>query len=298
LRRLFVNGTPGRAAYLASLRALPEVRGGTLLARGYDALRKVHCDGKTPYCVTTILDDNVAAKRILTSRRAGLPIYEEIGGLNTYVLPLRGSRQAVTSSNATVARASRSSLGRIVEFLNRYNAQFQFAPCHQVSDFEHGGLYPDFDPENFYVASLGGSILGVAGVWDQSRFKQTAIAGYSGLLSWALPLYNLYAWCTDHPRLPDTGELLRAFYIPFVAIDPGAPETLLLLLRQICRDMRSQGHALLLIGFGDKNPLCEAVAGLRSRVITSRIYSVSWPETERHAAGLDGRSPQLEIATL
>lgn len=298
VRRLFVNGVPTRVEYLASLRALPEVRGGTLLARGYRALRELASDEHAPYCVTTILDDNGTAKNILTSHRGGLPIYEDIGGLNTYAVAPGACAQTVASGGVTVERGSRAALDHIVEFLNRYNAQFQFAPCHHATDFERGGLFPDFDPENFHVASLGGSILGVAGTWDQSRFKQTAVAGYRGPLSWTRPLYNLYASATNHPRLPDVGEILRSFYVSFVAVDPQAPEVLLLLLRRICLEMRERAFTYFLVGFGSRNPLCGVLDGLRARVITSRVYSVYWPGSGPRAAGLDDRAPHLEIATL
>jgi len=297
-RRLFVNGAPARVAYLSSLRSLPEIRGGTLLARGYRALRELHTEPPPPYCVTTILDDNPAAKRLLTSRRAGLPVYKEIGGLRTYAITPASCTPARASGRLTVARGSRATLGRILDFINRNNAQFQFAPCHRPEDFEPGGLFPDFNPEHFYTASLNGALLGVAAAWDQGRFKQTAITGYSGAFSCVRPFYNLYASLTDRPRLPDIGEPLRFFYLSFVAVDSSAPDAFPALLERICMEMKGRGHDYLLIGVGERHPLRAALDTLRSRVITSRVYAVSWPEFGPAAAELDGRPPHLEIATL
>ena len=58
VRRVFVNGKPEEIGYLSSLRAIPEVRGGTLLPRAYKALRELHRDGKVPFYFTTIFDEN------------------------------------------------------------------------------------------------------------------------------------------------------------------------------------------------------------------------------------------------
>src|SRR5687767_3713320 len=55
---LHVDGAPARLGYLADLRALPEVRQGTLLARGYRLLHELHSRDPVPFYLSVIFDGN------------------------------------------------------------------------------------------------------------------------------------------------------------------------------------------------------------------------------------------------
>lgn len=297
VRRVFVNGKTEYIGYLSSLRAIPEVRGGTLLPRAYKALRELHIDGKVPFYFTTIFNENEIAKKILTSGRAGLPVYQYIGGLNTYIVTLKSYKKKTIDFEGTVVRGSQKMISDIVEFLNAYNAQFQLAPSFEVSDFE-SRLFPEFTLDNFYVARMGKSIVGVAGVWDQGNIKQTVVGGYDKTLKYLRPFYNMYATLTGDPQLPPIGERIRSFYISFVAIDPPNPEILRMLLRHICYDGNSAGYPYCIIGFNEKDPLSKVLSDFRYRMVKSRIYAVYWEDGQKKVEGLDNKLPHLEIATL
>lgn len=268
IRKVFVNGKAELIGYLSSLRAIPEVRGGTLVARAYKALRELHADGQVPFYFTTIFDDNETAKNILTSGRAGLPTYRDIGMLNTYIVGLNQKKNGI--SGGDISRGSNDELGEIVKFLNGYNAKFQFSPSIDISDFEKG-LFPNFIPENFYIAKVNGSINGAAGVWDQNSFKQTVAGGYGG-------------------------AQIKSVYVSFVAIDPPRSEILRDLLDRIYQDLFPLGYSCFMIGLNELNPLVAAMQNFDHRVIKSRMYRVFWKENCDFK--LDEKLPHLEIATL
>src|SRR5579859_1753241 len=92
IRSVYIDGKPTRVGYLSMLRGIPEARGNIALARGYRYLQTLHADGAVPYYFTTILDDNTDAKALLTSGRAGLPVYKPVARLITYLIPLRRNR--------------------------------------------------------------------------------------------------------------------------------------------------------------------------------------------------------------
>jgi len=297
VRIVFVNGKPEEVGYLSSLRAIPEVRGGTLLPRAYKALRGLHADGKVPFYFTTIFEENEIARRALTSGRAGLPTYQEIGRLNTYIVAISSCKKRVVEFDGTVARGSKRIIPELVEFLNGYNSQFQLAPHFEAQDFKNGFL-PEFVPENFYVARVGKSIVGVAGVWDQSNIKQTMIGGYGSMLKRLRPFYNVYAAVSGKPKLPPIGGSIRLFYISFVAINPPNPEILRILLRHIYYDWYSAGYPYFVMGLNEKDSLSSSLSDFQYRTVKSRIYAVYWEDGKKKVEELDNRLPHLEIATL
>src|SRR5205085_4640021 len=125
IRDVYIDGKPTRVGYLSMLRGLPEARGNVALARGYRYLHTLHADGAVPYYFTTILDDNTTAKVLLTSGRAGLPVYKPVARLSTYLLPLRRNWMR-KSTSSPVSRADHRQLSEAVTFLQEWNSQYQF----------------------------------------------------------------------------------------------------------------------------------------------------------------------------
>lgn len=271
LRRMYVNGEATRAGYLSMLRGRPEVRGGTGLARGYRFLRKLHADRRAPFYVTTILDDNHPAAKLLTSGRAGLPRYERAGALRTYLIPLarrvRGSR-VVDEAPLTEA----------LPCVEAWNQRHQFAP-----------VGPAYVP-SLYVHRRGGEIAGTLGVWDQQAVKQTVVASYAPLVAALRPLYNLFT----RPTLPPVGAPIRMLYATMLSASD--PATLDALLDAAIARWSARGFDYLALGLARDHPLTAAAAPRAARTLDSTIYVVTFRDDERPS--LDGRLPHLEIGTL
>src|SRR5436309_10020001 len=106
IRCVYIDGKPTRVGYLSMLRGITEARGNIALARGYKYLQTLHADGAVPYYFTTILDDNTTAKALLTSSRAGLPVYKSIAHLITYLIPLKRNRISIRRGRLIVPIAS------------------------------------------------------------------------------------------------------------------------------------------------------------------------------------------------
>ena len=173
LRESWINGTRTTAGYLADLRLRPEVRGTTLLLRGYQFLRELHADGRATAYSTVIVEDNVAALRSIASGRAGLPEYIDLGRIVTPMLHV-GRRRPVEPGDVRAGTASE--WPEIVAKLNENRAQF--SPVYGVEDFRANGRYPEIAAEDFLVYRRGGEIVGVLAVWNQRAFRQTVALRY------------------------------------------------------------------------------------------------------------------------
>jgi hypothetical protein len=273
LRRMYVNGEETRAGYLSMLRGRPEVRGGTGLARGYRFLRKLHGDGRAPFYVTTILDDNRLAAALLTSGRAGMPRYERVGALRTYLIPLaRSVRGSGSVEEVPVAEG--------MACVEAWNQRHQFAPVRPAY------------VATLYVHRRGGEIAGTLGVWDQGSFKQTIVASYAPLVAALRPLYNIFT----RPALPRVGAPIRMLYATMLSAADDDPRVFDGLLDAAVGGWSGKGFDYLALGLARKHPLTPAVAPRASRTLDSTIYVVTFRDDERPS--LDGRLPHLEIGTL
>ena len=299
-RLMFVDGEIQLGGYLHGLRGLPEVRGGTLLARGYRFLRQLHGDGRVPYYVTTILDDNEYAKGLLTSRRAGLPVYEPRGHLKVFLLPLYRRTHSGRRPSSRVVRGMHSHLlSAALESVNAFNRRHQFGPYYTPDDFERKTtLLPHFDPDALYMYQKGSEITGTLGIWDQTAFKQWVVTRYSWPYRLAAPFSPLGALLGLIPKLPGVGTPIQLLYASFLTCIPGDEETLEDILEVVVGDWSQLGYTFLAVGVHERSPLCNLFGTLAQETLSSAIYLVYWPELLSCPLPSQHLVPHLEIATL
>lgn len=297
IRMVYVDSNQKTVGYLSMLRLLPEVRNSTVLVRGYRYLHDLHGDGDAPYYLTSILNENVHAQRILESGRMGLPTYAPVGTLTTYLIPFR-KKMGSAQLSSQVMVCSRSDLFSAHKCLNRWNSRYQFAPSYTLNDIRgETRLLPHFSPGDLYVYKDRNEVLGTLGVWNQQPFKQTVVTGYSMRLKLIGPLYNGLAYVKGQPLLPGVGSSIRSVYASFLSSEADNPEIFESLLTRACSDWSEKGHDYLLVGLCEGNKLESVASKLARRTFKSKIYLVHWQE-EKVSLPQKSLIPHLEVATL
>ncbi len=294
IRRAYVGGRAVDVGYLSMLRGLPETRGGIGLARGYAYLKRLHADGKAPFYYTTILDENQSARSLLTSGRAGLPIYTPIATLVTYLLPLR---RAVSTASDFVVRADADLLPPAVHCLDDWNRRHQLAPVVGIEDLAaNTSMFPGFDFRDMYLVLDGNRVTGTLGVWDQQAFKQTIVASYSPNMRRIRPLYNAFARMRGIPSLPAIGAPVKTVYAAFVSSADDDPCVMESLIGAARRDWSGRGFDYLALGIVQGHALEPVIATAACRKINSTLYLVNWADD---GVMLPAFGPvHVEIATL
>jgi len=296
-RPLMVNGAAQEIGYLGGLRIRPRHRQGTLLARGFRKLRQLHEDGRCPYYLSAILEGNQEAIAVLTSARAGLPRYHDIGRYVCSSIVTRRRRQSRTS--ASVERGCAANLDEIVDCLQRNGPRRQFTPCWRREDFEPGTpLTRGFAVSDFYALRRDGRVVAALGAWDQSAYKRTTVEGYSPAMRVARLLWNGLATWWGYTRLPAVGEALGICCVSFVAVDDDDPGSFRALLEAVAADRAEAGDLLCVVGLHERDPLLPVAARMSQFKYSSRLYTVCWEDGESARAQLDGRVPFLEVALL
>jgi len=138
----------------------------------------------------------------------------------------------------------------------------------------------------------------VLATWDQSRFKQTRIAGYGRKLRWSIPLVNGFRRVTRATPYPSQGEYVSAVHISFVAVDADDLTIFRALLRRAYNEAVGKGYLYAAVSLHERDPL---LPGLRDYSLTSfdgRLFCVCYPDGEDALRSLDHRVPYVEAAIL
>ncbi|MGA1874365.1 MAG: hypothetical protein ACMUIA_02025 [bacterium] len=302
LKQVFINGAVMNIGYLSNLRLQEKYRKGMLLSRGYRYLKALHeGDRRVPAYITTIIEGNSRAVRVLSSVRAGLPAYRYIGMYQVFAGSFRGARKRFKQTTCQVQKATADQLKTIISFLQDHGREKQFYPYYTLDDFRQapaGGPLKGLHPEDIFLAFQGNEMVGLLARWDQREFKQIIITGYRGKARLMRPFYNLISRIMRAPTLPGTGETLHSFYIGLIAVKNNDPEIFKSLLHELYDESAATDYSFFVVGLAAQDPLCSALRDFRTVDYQSRIYFAGWEDSERLYHELDGRIPYLEVGSL
>lgn len=294
----YVNGEPHAVGYLSQLRVDPgQTARWRLLAGGYAKLRELHQDGQAPFYITTIIEDNKPARRLLEAGVRGLPRYRALDSLVTLVIPV--TRRTGAGSPVELEKGSEAYAQDIVSCLERNARRYQFARHWSLDDLRSAERTRDLRLEDFILRVEPGGVGGCAALWDQTGFKQSVVQGYSPWLRRVRPLVNLVGPLLQQPRLPSPGTVLKSAFVSHLAVDDDDPDVAVALLRGACAEAYRRGLDYVALGLCRRHPLLAPVkSAFPHREYVSVLYVVHWDGDAAGMPALDGRVPHPEMATL
>lgn len=320
----YVNGQVRRLGYLSQVRLAPAFRGGMkALKHGFSKLKERHDTDDVPFYTTTIVEDNMVARKVLTKGWAKLPRYRERETITTFFIPLWRPRRELRSRRFDVRRAEPGDLPEIASCLQRRWSTYQFAPHWTADDLADPIRTRGLGPEDFFIALSGGRVAGCVALWDQRAFKQSVVTDYQRPLKELRPLVNMVAPLVGLPHLPPVGEPLSHAYLSHLAVDDRDPEMMLALVTRACNAARQRKLDYVTIGFAERHPLLPhlrrafrgvehlglLLADLHPRLehlkpyfsyreYRSILYVVHWTDGADAVEEIDDRVPHLEVAVL
>ena len=299
VRPMFVNGQVHEIGYMSQLRIHPRYASGLYLARGlsegFKLYHELHADGRAPYYLMSIVEDNIPARRLLTSGLPGYPLAREYTRMFTYAVnPVRQKRSLVLPQSLRIIRGEETYAGAIVDCLNRNGSRKQYAPYWTCDSLFTANL----TPSDFFLALDGNRVVGCIACWDQNAFKQTVVRGYSRSIARWRRLLNVLSPLGGWPYLPDLHTPLRHAYASHIAIDDDDPLVFSALLRELYNYNLGKDYSYLMIGLAESNPFRSIVKTYHPLTYISQIYLVHWGHSRELLKEIDHRVPGLEIAVL
>jgi radical SAM superfamily enzyme YgiQ (UPF0313 family) len=299
VKNAFINGQVSPLGYLSALRLAADQRGGIYLARGYKLLKELHADGRTKIYITTIIEANLVAARLLTSGRAGLPAYHDLGRYRCLAISLKQRVGTLPQNGLTVRQATIQDIPSIIAFWRREGPRRQFFPEYMEEDLmdTSGGMLRGLSLQDIWLAYLDGSLVGTAAAWDQSSFRQSLFLGVGRRIPGLRAVYNLAARAAGYPLLPPRGTMLSYFNLSLACIKDNDARTFNTLFRRMMLHYRDR-YSLLMAGFHERDPLFAEISRYRGFSYGSRLYVACWEDGEEQFRSLDGRVPYLELGAL
>jgi hypothetical protein len=296
-RRMYVNGSEQRLGYLGQLRIDERFQGRWLVSRGFGLLKQLQDSDPLPAYLVSIVDGNSEATGVLVrNRRKIFPAFHAVADFCTLAVSVRGYKPAL-ACDARISAADSSQLGELVGSLRACGARRQFFPVW-TEDRLRGLAALGLRIEDFRIARRDGEIAGLAGLWDQSSYKQTVVHSYSGWMKAAAPIYNLSAPWVGRAPLPQPGEKLRSAYAAFICVANDDEDVFAGLLRELYSLARFRGFKYLLIGLDARDPLLPVAKEYTHVAYPSRLYLAEWPDGGHVYEQLDRRPAYVDIATL
>jgi len=296
-RQLFVNGLSQRLGYLGQLRVDQRFRGRWLVSRGFSMLKQLHEQDPVPAYLVSIVGGNREAEQVLVRKaRRSFPAFHWVADFNTLAISL-GATKTPLDIGVEISPGSSGQVCELVRFLQEHGKRRQFFPVWTEGVFRK---LPSLGLriEDMRIARRNGGIVGVAGLWDQSGYKQTVIQRYSGWLEAAAPFYNFGASWMGRATLPKPGAMVRSVYAAFVCIADDEPQVFASLLCELFNLARSRAFNYLLIGLDAGDPLLPIARKYDHVLYPSRLYLAEWPNGGRFYEQLERRTTYVDIATL
>ena len=292
----YVRGLPTDVGYIGQMRVAPKYQGYMLPLRGLLALEKTLSADLPDLFFTVIPNENRTARAIFSGNvRRSFPVLTEVAQLMTVGIDANRTRAA---PSGVVKKATREKLPRIIAFLQEEGQRREFFPKYRTADFTGGARVRGFSPSGFFVVEEHGRILGVAGLWNQSSYKQSVVQGYSGWLRVMKPIYNAFAPLLSLSRLPQRGDHIRSAYLSFLAVKDDDPGILSALIDAACTEARQLDLDFVILGLSENDPQLGTARRYSHISYRSTLYAFSLKGGLSEAAVDPDRPCCPEAATL
>jgi hypothetical protein len=301
LRPLYVNGEVQTIGYLSQFRIDPNYR---VMRKGlvaaFEYFHDLHKDGASPYYYGSIFEDNLPARRFVTRGFPGLPKFIEYTRMHTLAIYSRRKKRGIKSAQSfMIIRGSEPYRQAILDCLHRNHARYHFSPYWRKDLIFNDVNTPGLSLEDFFIAIQDEKIIGCLALWDQCKFKQTVVRGYSKKLQYFRQIYNLAAGVVGLAVLPPVDSKIKYAYASLLAVDHDALEVYQALLFNLYNHAVEKGYNYFMLGLCDDHPFLTYTASKFSHIdYTSLIYLITWDFDSDPRTLLDERLPAPEIAIL
>lgn len=293
-----------KIGYISSLRVDKKFRAGGLFYKAYSYLQSEHEKNHPDRIyLSTILEENTIAKKILTTDRPGLPHYTDWGLLSTSFLPVNKQiwkNHFADSSEVILRPATAQDIPALAAFWKKESHKRQFVPAYTEQDFNQPhGILRGLKMNDILLALHHEKIIGCIALWDQSAYRRWVVAAYSKKMKMAKGLYNIVAPLLNRPKLPKEHEPFYYKILSLIAIQNDDVKIFESLLYTLWNREHKVKDLVISIGFHETDPLFSLIRPKKTQKLLSRLYLSHWKDDRSMAKQLvKDLPPYVEFGSL
>jgi len=288
-RTIFYNGKPKLIRYFSDLRIHPDFQNSLLLIKMTRFIKRNIID-KNEFVYTIVFSENKVMTDMIAKvdragidnepliKRASLPSYSLCGVYCSYMISLKNRRKR-KKTKLLIRKAQKIDIEAMQFFFNREAHKKQWYPSYDFSLLQNN-YYHGLGISDFYLAFKEDQIVGITGIWDQRRFKQTIVNSYTRPLKLVRPFINIMAKITKGFNLPETGKILNYFTVHTILTKGNNQEIFKDIIEEIYKDNYQSEFSYFLCGFDKNDALCTIFNDFTKREVHGNIYSVSYDYTK------------------
>lgn len=277
-RDVYVNGERQQVRYGNDLRIHPDFQSGRTLFNLLKCYRQVM--GRD-WMQTVILSDNEASLNSMGSGRSITPTYYDFGEMTTHMLYLTKPRPH-SAHPFTIRKANHNDIERMQKFFEQQAKTKQFYPHYDFIKLLNGDeYYRGLVISNYYLMFKNNDLVAMAGIWDQSSFKQTRFVAYSKLMSVARLFNNAYSKLFGGMMLPKAGNKLSYVSLHSLLVVNDDEKLFSRLLQHIYNDCLTQNYQALVCGLPAQDGRQRILEQYRSKVLRSKHFIASYHDDPR-----------------
>lgn len=278
-RDVYVNGERQGVRYGNDLRIHPDFKSGRTLFNLLKCYRKVM---GSDWMQTVILSDNEASLNSIGSGRSITPTYYDFGEMTTHMLYLTRPRPS-KRHKFNIRKATHNDIELMQHFFERQAKTKQFYPHYDFIKILNGDeYYRGLSISNYYLMFEDNKLVAMAGIWDQSSFKQTRFVAYSKLMSVARLFNNIYSRLFGGLVLPKAGDKLSYVSLHCLLVVNDDEKLFSRLLAYIYNDCLKQRYQALVCGLPANDSRQRILEQYRSKVLRSKHFIASYHDDPRH----------------
>lgn len=297
IRNCHINGKITKIGYLSGLRVASNYQKSRAMAMIFIKLRNLYLQGECSAYLCSVFKSNKSAIQILTSGKAGMPMFKTIGTYNTFVFKPT-SISAKKMMDITIRQAVENDIDKLVTFLNFEGQKQQFFPHYTKNHFIHNsGLLKNLNITDCYIALKNDNIIGCMALWDQTSFRRWKIEGYSKSLHIFRPFLNGIFSILNLPTLPKVHSNFNYRFLSLVCIQNNSIDVFANLYNHLVRSEKGKDNILLSASFFDNSPFTAALPKFRF-TFKSTILLGYWKESQAVIDDIDQRIPYIEAGSL
>lgn len=305
-KNYWINGRQQeeKVGYLSSLRIDPQFQSMGLLSKASQFLQAEHeANHPDRIYLSTILEENVLAKKILTAPRPGVPNYEDLGLLITGFFPVAKkiwtNRLQESDGRLTVRKANTTDLPQLAAYWKMESVKRQLVPIYTETDFlSETGILRGLNVEDILLAFRDQNIVGCLALWDQSAYRRWVINSYAPSIKLTKGIFNFVAPFLNRPKLPKENEPFQYRIVSLISIQNDDLNVFESLLHELWKT-QVENDLVISIGFHERDPLFKIIRPKIKQKLLSRLYLTHWPDDRSLAKKFDRTQvPYVEFGSL